>query len=157
MFQNLNDLRDAVKACLESDCEYQFFISLGRPPAECNSVAFWYDGSSRSRTDNVDCVTTVFDTDLVVTLTRCCVSADANLEFDVAQEEKDAQCFLNDLEALVNCLTCGAVAELKTLSCGVLVSDIRVDQEKQGGCYSVDIILNVTDEICCITEEEEDA
>lgn len=152
MFDILDDLRNSVKDCLEGlSCEYMFFISLGKPPADCNSIAFWYDGSSRNRSDNGDCKTNVYDTDLTITITRCCTSTDAELNFNPIQEEKDARCFLEDLAALRACLSCDSSSALSShiLSCGLLVTSVNADQEKYGGCYSADITVRIVEDDCC--------
>lgn len=150
-FQLLSDLRDQIKECLDSSCEYRFFVSLGRPPAECNNIAIWYDSSGRNRSDNGDCTTNVLDSEIVVTITRCCVAADSGLEFDFAQEEKDAECFHSDLDALISCISCAASTLLEDhiLSCGTIIDEVQLDQERLGGCYSADIRLSFTEEICC--------
>lgn len=146
----LSDLRDHIKECLDP-CEYKVFTSLGRPQAECNSIGIWYEGSRRNRADNTDCATRVFDTEIMVTLTRCCVAADASIDFDFAQEEKDALCFHDDLSTLLACLSCSSETLLANyiISCGTLIESVRVDQEKMGGCYSADIRLSIVDDICC--------
>lgn len=152
MFDTLSDLRDSVNECLsELSCEYSFFISLGRPPADCNSIAFWYDGSARNRSDNGDCRTNVYDTDLMITITRCCASVDAELAFNPVNEEKDAKCFLDDLSALRNCLSCASSDSLSShiISCGMIVSEVKADQEKYGGCYSADITIRIVEDDCC--------
>lgn len=153
-FQLLADLRDAVKECMDP-CEYKHFVSLGKPSAECNSIAFWYDSATGNAADNGDCRTDVFDTSIVVTMTRCCANSDTQIDFDTAAEEKEALCFLTDLETLIQCLSCGAGSAIADdiMSCGVIIEDIQMDGQKMGGCYSVDISLEITNQICC-TEEE---
>lgn len=145
-FQILSDLRDQIKECLDASCEYTFFLSLGRPPADCNSIAFWYKEMSRSPRDNTDCITTIFDTDIVLTITRCCVVADSAIGFNFTQEEHDAQCFISDLQALLCCLN---DIDVPSISCGPFILEVQLDQERLGGCYSADIVLSLTDELCC--------
>jgi len=150
-FQLLSDLRNQIKECLEASCEYDFFISLGRPPADCNSIAFWVDSSRRNRFDNGECTTSTLDSEVRVTLTRCCIAADSGLQFDTKQEEKDAKCFHDDVQALLACISCNGSTLLQDyiISCGTLISDVRYDQERLGGCYSVEISLSFTEDICC--------
>lgn len=151
-FELLSDLRDQIKECLEDlSCEYNFFVSLGIPPADCNSIAFWYDNSRRNRVDNGECTTSALDTEITITITRCCVTADAEVSFDFLQEEKDAKCFLDDLDALLACLSCNGSTLLEDyiLSCGALITNVRLDNEKMGGCYSANITISFTEDICC--------
>lgn len=150
-FALLAALRDAVKECVDLSCEYKFLVSLGEPPADCNTIAFWLSASRRNRSDNTECTTAILDSDVTITLTRCCVTADASPDFDYIQEEKDAECFHQDLEALLTCLSCegSTMLEEHISSCGTLITSVRLDREKLGGCYSASIDLSVTHDICC--------
>lgn len=149
LFAGLVELRDLIVACLGDTCEYKVFISLGEPPADCNSIALWYSSSSRNRSDNSDCITQYLDSTLNITITRCCVTADASPTFSPAQEQKDAECFYADFESLLTCLTCNDILDDWITSCGANISSIRWDNSKSGGCYSATISLFFTEEICC--------
>lgn len=148
MYEILSSLKDCLQTCFDPDsnCAYQFFVSLGIPPAECNSIAVWLESSQRARSDNSECCTSIFNTDINITLTRCCGEREV---FDPKAEDKDAECFLNDLCRLRDCLSCGScVLADYDLGCGGLISEVRMDMEKQGGCYSATLTLGITEDCC---------
>lgn len=151
MYQLLSDLKDCIQTCFDpsGDCNYAYFVSLGIPPADCSSIAVWLDSSRRNRSDNSECCTNIYDTNINVTITRCCMTTDADIEFNPTKEEQDAACFLDDLCKLRDCLSCGG-CDLSSyaMGCGLVVDDVRLDQEKMGMCYSATIALKITEDCC---------
>lgn len=124
-------------------------VSLGIPPAECNSIAAWYGSSSRSR-ENSDCSSELQDQIINLTLTRCCASSDSGIEFDTYKEEAEAKCFLNDLDKLLNCLNCDKpLLGDSTMACAALIERVDMDIQKSGGCYSATVSLSHQTQICC--------
>jgi hypothetical protein len=150
MYQILSDLKDCIQTCFDqSDCNYQFLVSLGFPPADCSTIAVWLDSSARSRGDNPDCCTDIYDTQINITITRCCMSADGQIDYNPTVEEQDAQCFLDDLCKLRNCLGCnGCELQDHTISCGLVVNRVELDRTKQGGCYSATISTTIVENCC---------
>lgn len=150
MYQILSDLRDCIQTCFDqSDCSYQFFVGLGVPPADCSSIAVWLDSSSRSRGDNSECCTEYYDTQINITITSCCNKADKSIGFNPIVEEKDAECFLNDLCKLRDCLSCGGCSlGQHSISCGLVVDRIDLDMEVHGTCYSATISTTIVENCC---------
>lgn len=151
IFETLRDLLEQIRLCLDdTSCEYSYFVSLGIPPAECNSIAVWHGDIVRSR-ENSECSNSFISRDLNITITRCCVRADAAVGFDQVAESDDAMCFLSDLESLIECLVCTDPPLLsgKTMACAATMNSVRLDLEKLGGCYSATINLSYDDVICC--------
>lgn len=144
----IRNLLDQIQECMDdSDCKYKTFVSLGEPPADCDSIAAWLEESSRNDV-SPECKTTLLDTTIKVMITQCCVAADAELEFDPAKEQKDAECFLNDLDLLRQCINCSLESN-DGLSCNLTLSRISTDVEKMGGCYSATLELEMTEQECC--------
>lgn len=150
MWDALVALRDCLKAGIQtSDCKYNFIISRGEPPAEqCNQIALMYEGSIPSRGDNDDCCTRIYRTSFKVMLTRCCVQPDAGVNFDPKAEERETQCFLNDVCTIRNRLKCISTCTLHDhmMGCGLIVESISPDREPQGGCYSVTFRVSFVEE-----------
>lgn len=149
MFAALASLRDCLSSCLQtSDCKYNFIISRGLPPAEqCNQVAIYWGNSIRSRADNTDCCTEYYQTDIKITLTRCCIQADAGKSFNAEAEERETECFLNDVCSIRDCLKCiqGCALHDYIIGCGAIVTSISPDFQTEGGCYSATFTLQVTE------------
>lgn len=153
-YELLTDIRDSIKVCLEAtDCEYHTFVSLGEPPADCNSIGIYLDRKDRNPA-NGECSSSILDTTVKVMITRCCGEQEV---FSSTQEEADALCFLTDLDLLVNCINCSLGEALSdALSCSAYISSIDTDLEKQGGCYSATLELELTEQDCCLEEEVDD-
>ena len=152
-YDALRGLLDDIQACMDTECHYKTFVSLGIPPAECDSIAAWMSYQRRTE-DNSECQNAYFDHAVNLTLTRCCINTDAAKEFSHASEQEDAQCFLRDIDALINCLTCESLANLESSDCGSTIGEISYDLEKEGGCYSATITLNRLVIECCSEEVE---
>lgn len=150
IFAALRALLDQIEECLVDPCPYVTFVSRGLPPADCSSIAAWY-GSSRRARDNQDCSTLLYDTTLNITVTHCCITPDGEVAFDFAREEIEAQCFLENLMAIRECLSCNSSEVLAPyrLSCGALVENVSADLEARGGCYSATLSLSLLEEDCC--------
>ena len=141
-------LRDMIKECLgDIACDYATFVSLGEPPAQCDSISVFMDSVSRDDTSSSTCQL-ITDDAFTVTMTKCCAERE---EFDPTQEDLDAQCFLEDLYALKTCLDCNIADTLSefTHDCGPDITRIEFDGEKQGGCYSASIHISMSEFNCC--------
>lgn len=150
----IRDMLDQIRACMfdaDGSCDYKFFVSMGEPTADCNSVAAWLDRKDRGPV-NPDCSTKIFDTTIKVMLTRCCAALDAQVEFSTELEQKEAQCFLRDLDLLTNCINCNLDAS-EEISCGFVLREVSTDSEREGGCYSATLDIEVTEQDCCSSEE----
>lgn len=153
MYDVLKNLKECIQTCFDDagDCRYSFFVSLGIPPAACSSIAVWADSSQRSRSDNPECCTNVYDTDIKITLTHCCLKTDLETEFNPVTADTDSQCFLNDICRLRECLSCEGCT-IPSLGCGLIVERVEFDQETQGNCYSATITVSFTEDCCGTTE-----
>jgi hypothetical protein len=136
-----------IRTCMGGEvCDYATFVSLGVPPAACNSISAFWELSSRNATDSSDCMT-VFDHTLTVVITRCCGEDE---EFDPLREDQEASCFLADTELLLNCLTCNAGSVLDSyVNCAPEIGEVRFDAEKEGGCYAAAISISFSAMECC--------
>lgn len=151
LFPALDALAQEIRTCMGGNaCEYAVHVSRGMPSADCNSIAVWYGGSSKSDSDSSDCETW-FDSFVNVTITRCCMQPDAEEVYDPARENSEAQCFLEDLTSLRNCLYCNATAIMDPFvdGCSAQIANIDVDNEAEGGCYSSTITFSVLERDCC--------
>lgn len=151
IYQILRDLLDQIVECLGDPCPYQVFVSRGYPPADCSSIAAWYSNSNRA-SENQDCQTTIYDTDLKFTITHCCVTPDTGIGFDFEREEIEAECFLTNLAAIRECLSCSATDTVSQyiLGCGALVTSVVADPEARGGCYSATVTIAIEEDDCCV-------
>lgn len=146
----LRDLLDQIRACTfdqNASCTYTYYVSMGQPSADCNSIAAWLDMKDRSSV-NPDCATAHMDVAIKLMITRCCTSLDAQEQFDPTLEQKEAQCFLNDLDLLISCINCNLTAP-EDMSCGYVLSSVLTDNEREGGCYSATLSIDLTEEECC--------
>lgn len=150
VYSVLRDLLDQIVTCLGDPCPYQVLVSRGMPPADCSSIAAWYGGSRRDR-DSAECATDLYETSLSFTVTHCCITPDQGVGFDFEREEIEAECFLENLMAIRECLACEATAVVgsRMTGCGALVSSVSVDPEPRGGCYSATIRVDIVESECC--------
>lgn len=152
MYQLLSDLKDCLQDCFEqTDCGYSFLISMGIPPADCSTIALWLDSSRRNRSDNNECCTSVYDTQINITITRCCLVSARGEVWNPLLEEQDMECFLADICRLRECLSCNGCT-IPGIGCGLQVLDVSFDREVQGGCYSATISVNVVEDCCGASE-----
>jgi len=145
----LSALRDSIKECVDLSCEYRFIVSLGQVPEECNLIAFYLKDSRRAK-ESSEC-DTIFDTSFVVSITRCCYGIDGQLTWNIDQEEQEAQCFLNDLNVLRECLACTSAEVLApyTMACSPIIEDITTEAMREGGCYTAYIEMSFAEQQCC--------
>ena len=151
LFPALDALAQEIRTCMGGTaCEYAVYVTRGMPSADCNSIAVWYGGSSISDRDSSECEVW-FDSLVNITITRCCMMPDAEAEYDPARENAEAQCFLEDLTSLRNCLYCNATPIMEPYmdGCSAQISSVEVDTEAEGGCYSATVTFNVLERDCC--------
>lgn len=145
-YDALRALLDQIEVCF-TGCEYDTFVSMGIPPAVCNSIAAYFGEAIRSGTDSSECILVTDDT-FYITITRCCAESE---EFNSAAEEAEAKCFLEDLELLMQCLHCNiaAVMDPFTDDCSPIIDSIIADRVREGGCYSATITISFAQVNCC--------
>lgn len=146
-YDALTALLAMIRDCMGGDaCDYSLFVSLGVPPAECNSISAYLD--EQVRTNNSDDCFLVTDDTFYLVLTRCCNEQEV---FDPIFEDEQAECFLHDLDALKTCLACNLKDTLGPFSpqCAPYIKRIGLDAEKRGGCYSAEIEIVMSDMNCC--------
>lgn len=147
LYDAANALLAMIRVCMGGDaCDYDTFVSLGAPPAVCNSIAAHWDYASRDDESSDDCQS-VTDDNLMITITRCCGERET---FDPAAEDADAKCFLEDLYIMKTCITCNASSALSPYThANPKVEEIMFDDEKDGGCYSATIRISMSEMQCC--------
>lgn len=139
--------------CL-GQCEYELFVSQGRPPAECSSIAVWPAMSTRAEARVQRCHHPRRES-LVVTLTRCCAVVDAQDVYQPQIEDREARCFSRDLDRILRCLACNLPAALKAngMRCDEqLVGEVTFDEQRMGDCYSANIRLDTSRLLGCDCE-----
>lgn len=141
-----------VGECMDP-CDYSTYVSTGKPTADCDAIAAWIDFSSRPIAQRVQKCAIYRRERFVVTITRCCSAVDSQIELDPAAEDRDAECFLRDLDALYRCLACGLPEFLQgyRIDCRDEnpVTDIVADQVREGDCYSADIFIEFERKVAC--------
>lgn len=141
-----------LNVCLP-ECEYATYVGTGRPTADCNSIVFWPSISSYNGLRMDRCVRSYRTERATITLTRICGNVDSQVQFDPAREDKDAQCFYEDLERIVQCLICDTNDVLKPfrIDCGdeSLVRDVVFEVERLGDGYQADVILQFDRALSC--------
>lgn len=148
-----SEILGAVIACLGDPCEYETYVATGRPQAECNSIAFWVDNSSPTIASRVEKCRMYRRETVRLTITRCCGAVDSQVEFDPTREDKDASCFLADLDTIMRCL-CGELPTIlkdRRIDCRDEhpLRDVIFDQERQGDCYSADLLITFERSVAC--------
>lgn len=146
------DIIAALIACFGSTCEYQFVQARSSIPAECNTISLVW-GRKRNEYED-DCGFTSCDrqvtTDLSITITRCCVTSDAGLQFNIAAEENETLCFLRDLEVLENCIEC---TNWRQLSIDHAIDRISLSDTTpgttRGGCMDATLSVRIVSTECC--------
>ena len=150
----LSDIRDRVQACLGAGCSYKLVIARGRPPHECDQVAFWVGDDDASYFE--DCSDGACDEtrtfSVFIELVRICAQPQASVNFDFASEEQQARCFYNDLDSLECCFDSGPWTQLKR---DHGIDQIRrnrtkIDPTSRGGAFSARIELTVSLQQCCL-------
>lgn len=143
----MNALLQMIRSCMGGDsCDYNLFVSLGAPPAICNSIAAYIEEALHNGADS-DMCNTVTDDIIVIMLTRCCGETE---DFDPMAEDAEAKCFLRDLFALKTCLLCNIGDTLDPYThCHPTLDGIAFDGEREGGCYSAAIRISLSEISCC--------
>lgn len=146
-YDMMNAILQMIRVCMGGDsCDYNLFVSLGAPPAICNSIAAYIEQAQRSEVDSDDC-NTVTEDEIVILLTRCCGETE---EFDPAAEDAEAKCFLRDLFTLKTCIECNLRDTLDPYThCAPQLDGIAFDSEREGGCYSAAIRISLSEISCC--------
>lgn len=141
-----------VGECMDP-CDYQTYVSTGKPTADCDAITAWVDFSTMPRAVGLEKCAVYRRERFVVTITRCCAAVDSQVELDPAREDKEAQCFLRDLDALYRCLACGLPDVLSDFKIDCRntnpVTDIVADQQREGDCYSADIFIEFERKVSC--------
>lgn len=146
-----NALLTEIRACMGGEsCPYQLFVSRGMPPADCNSIVARYDGGRRNDRESNDC-DSVFEEEIVVTLTKCCVTPDIQTNWNPVLEDAEAKCFYDDLALLRQCLICNGMTALEPYvdGCKPYVTATVLDPMSEGGCFSGSIVIRFRNVDCC--------
>lgn len=148
------ELATQLQACFDDDCDYKFLLTMGRPPAECNTVAVYPGTSLRVRSTAASNVCRTTREEVVhVMLTNICHSIDADADWDWRAEEQQMACVMDDVETIEACLQCSLVDWLGDLvngACGELyVSGVDFDDMRSGGTYSVEWSIRFLRAVCC--------
>lgn len=134
----LSDLVTAAANCVPNapGCEYDVFVGLGIPPADCSHIAAYFVGTAMLPQSS-NCHMMMRER-YELMLNRCCLRNIGD-EFDAGLEDDDALCFLRDFGALMECIAC----ELPTIiqpyvrtAQNVSFKAARADTQSEGGCYS---------------------
>lgn len=149
-FDLLSDIRDLIRGCL-GECAYQLVITRGKPPQECDQIAFWAGRDTAIRDDDCQFCDERFTMLVYVQLTRVCVAGRGDINMDYAAEEEQALCFYRDLDLIECCID--DADQQQILSDHVIDSVVRVstdpDSQVSGDAYSATITIRITGEKCC--------
>lgn len=150
----LTELISELQACFDDDCDYKFLLTMGRPPAECNTIAVFPSTSTRLRsTASSNRCRTTREEFAEILLTNVCHSIDADTDWDWAAEEKQMACVLDDVETIEACLQCHLREWLEPfVNCSddeLYVVSVVYDDMRSGGTYSVRWTIRWLRAICC--------
>jgi hypothetical protein len=140
----LADLVTAAANCVPNapGCEYDVFVGIGIPPQECSYISASWVGT-QMRHDSAKCRMMMVETFEIV-LNRCCMK-NTGESFDSALEDEDAQCFIRDFGALVECMACSIddvlLLYVRTAQ-EVSFKSARLDPTSDGFCYGGTIAVS---------------
>lgn len=139
-----------IQLCLvDNTCKYDYFVSMGEPPADCSSISTYYLGSNIIDKNANPCIKTRIDK-FEVMITRCCMEQNPN--FDPVVEDRNAKCFLDDYEIILDCLVCNINDALAQYNINCKLNNVRgsgTDRAPMGGCYSGSINIEIERFIGC--------
>lgn len=161
------DILAVIQACFTTAIgdrcrEYRFAQTRGIPPADCNSVsASWMDRdvSSFGDCDPGEGVQSCGEWNathgLRIALTRVCMGPDQQPAFAWELEDAEAQCFMDDLDLLEECIQCTDWTEVKNTNSlySLRYDGTTLDIESTGGGYSAYIELTLVAAECCTPPE----
>ncbi len=140
-----------IQTCLGTGCDYKLVISRGKPPQECNQVAFWAGRDTAILDDDCSFCESRFTMLVFVEITRICASGRDHINFNFDQEEEQALCFYRDLDLIECCIDDADKDQI--LADHVIDEFVRVSTEPdatmRGDAYSATITIRISGENCC--------